>query len=116
MRDAHVSIEGQPLSLATIDRRMERRIADDFELTMTRALAKLDAANAKDVQALAALYERVRGYGHVSSRTSRWSSAANATSLRASASKRRPGDAVRAAIDTMKGTASLKGIPVVVAR
>ncbi len=36
-----------------------------YELTMTRALGKLNAANAKDVQALAAIFERVRGYGHV---------------------------------------------------
>ncbi len=44
---------------------MERQLANDYETTMTRALSALNADNAKDVQALAALFERVRGYGYV---------------------------------------------------
>ena len=100
----------------TLERRMERRLADDFEITMTRALAKLDAASAKDVQALAALYERVRGYGHVK--------LANVAMVKRSERDiaarigidAATGEPVRAALDTMKGAASLKGIPVVVAK
>ena len=49
----------------TLERRMERQLADDYETTMSRALGALDADNAKDVRRLADLFERVRGYGHV---------------------------------------------------
>jgi indolepyruvate ferredoxin oxidoreductase len=112
------ALRGTPLDVfgRTLERRMERRLADDFEITMTRALARLDAANAQDVRALAALYERVRGYGHVK--------LANVAMVKRSERdvaarigiEAATGDAVRAAIDTMKGAASLKGIPVVVAK
>ncbi len=40
----------------TLERRMERELADDFKTTMTHALSQLDAANANDVKALAALF------------------------------------------------------------
>jgi indolepyruvate ferredoxin oxidoreductase len=100
----------------TLERRMERQLAGDYETTMTRALGALTADNAKDVEALAALYERVRGYGHVKlanlamvKRRERDLAAA----LRIEAAT---GAAVRASLDEMKGAASLKGIPVVVAK
>jgi indolepyruvate ferredoxin oxidoreductase len=100
----------------TLERRMERQLADDFEITMTRALGKLDAASAGDIKALAALFERVRGYGHVK--------LANVAMVKRSERdiaarigiEAATGDAVRASIDTMKGASSLKGIPVVVAK
>jgi len=83
---------------------------------MTRALGKLDAASAGDIKALAALFERVRGYGHVK--------LANVAMVKRSERdiaarigiEAATGDAVRASIDTMKGASSLKGIPVVVAK
>jgi indolepyruvate ferredoxin oxidoreductase len=100
----------------TLERRMERQLAGDYETTMTRALGSLTADNAKNVEALAALYERVRGYGHVKlanlsmvKRRERDLAAA----LRIEAAT---GAAVRASLDEMKGAASLKGIPVVVAK
>ena len=100
----------------TLERRMERQLADDFEITMTRALSRVSADNAKDTQALAALFEKVRGYGHVK--------LANVAMVKRSERdiaarigiEAATGDAVRAAIDTMKGASSLKGIPVVVAK
>jgi indolepyruvate ferredoxin oxidoreductase len=100
----------------TLERRMERQLADDFEITMTRALSRLNADNAKDVQALAALFEKVRGYGHVK--------LANVAMVKRSERdiaarigiEAATGDAVRASIDSVKGAASLKGIPVVVAK
>ncbi len=91
-------------------------IADDYETTMTRALSALNADNAKDVQALAALFERVRGYGHVK--------VANVAMVKRSERdlaarvgiNAATGDAVRASVDAMTGASSLKGIPVVVAK
>ncbi len=111
-------LRGGPLDVfgKTLERRMERQLADDYELTMSRALEKLNPANAKDVQALATLFERVRGYGHVK--------VANVAMV-----KRRERDiagrlgievstgaAVRESIAGMKGAAVLKGIPVVIAK
>lgn len=83
---------------------------------MTRALAGLDAGNANETKALAALFEKVRGYGHVK--------LANVAMVKRSERdiaarlgiEAATGDAVRAAIATMKGASSLKGIPVVVAK
>ncbi len=49
----------------TVERRMERALADDYETTMQRAFAALDAVNADDIATLAALHAKVRGYGHV---------------------------------------------------
>jgi indolepyruvate ferredoxin oxidoreductase len=97
----------------TLERRMERQLAADYEVTMTRALS---VAHHDDVRALAALFERVRGYGHVK--------LANVAMVKRSEREiaarlgieAATGDAVQAAIGTMKGASSLKGIPVVVAK
>jgi indolepyruvate ferredoxin oxidoreductase len=100
----------------TLERRMERQLADDYETTISRALRALTADNAKDVEALAALFERVRGYGHVklanlSMVKRRERDLAATLGIEAAT-----GTAVRASLDEMKGAASLKGIPVVVAK
>jgi indolepyruvate ferredoxin oxidoreductase len=100
----------------TLERRMERQLADDFEVTISRALSSMNADNAAQVTSLAALFERVRGYGHVK--------LANVAMVKRSERdiaarigiEAATGDAVRAAIGTMKGAASLKWIPVVVAK
>ncbi|RDV00019.1 indolepyruvate ferredoxin oxidoreductase family protein [Trinickia dinghuensis] len=100
----------------TVERRMERALADDYETTMQRAFAVLDAVNADDVTTLAALHAKVRGYGHVKlrnlasvKRTERELAARLA--LEAATSR-----AVQQALDEMKGAGSLRGIPVVVAK
>ena len=49
----------------TLERRMERALADDYQATMTHAFAALDASNTDTVVQLAQLHARVRGYGHV---------------------------------------------------
>ena len=49
----------------TLERKMERELAGDYETTLQRALAKLNANNLEDVAKLADLHARVRGYGHV---------------------------------------------------
>jgi indolepyruvate ferredoxin oxidoreductase len=100
----------------TVERRMERSLADDYERTMQRAFAVLDAANADDVSALAALHAKVRGYGHVKlrnlasvKRTERELAARLGIEAATSA-------AVSQALDEMKDAGSLRGIPVVVAK
>jgi indolepyruvate ferredoxin oxidoreductase len=100
----------------TAERRMERALADDYECTMQRAFASLDAANAADVAKLAELPARIRGYGHVKlrnlasvKRTER--ELAGRLGIEAATSA-----AVQHALDEMKGAGSLRGIPVVVAK
>jgi indolepyruvate ferredoxin oxidoreductase len=100
----------------TLERRMERALADDYETTMQRAFAVLNAANAGDVAKLADLHARVRGYGHVKlanlasvKRSER--ELAGRLSIEAATSA-----AVAQALDHAKGTGALRGIPVVVAK
>jgi indolepyruvate ferredoxin oxidoreductase len=100
----------------TLERRMERQLANDYEVTMQRALATSDAHDAKDVQALAALFERVRGYGHVKLANLAMVKRSERDIVARLGIEAATGDAVRASIDSMKGAASLKGIPVVVAK
>jgi indolepyruvate ferredoxin oxidoreductase len=100
----------------TLERKMERQLAADYETTIRRALGVMSAENAKDVAALAVLHERIRGYGHVK--------LANLATVkrreRELAAKvgveAQTGEFVKAALDGLKGAAGLKGIPVVVAK
>ena len=100
----------------TVERRMERALADDYERTMQRAFASLSAANADDVTKLAELPARIRGYGHVKLR--------NLASVKRSERElagrlgieAATSGAVQHALDEMKGAGSLRGIPVVVAK
>jgi indolepyruvate ferredoxin oxidoreductase len=100
----------------TVERRMERALADDYEATMTRAFGMLDSANADDVAKLAQSYERARGYGHVKlanlagvKRTERELTAR--LGLDAATSP-----AVQKALDEAKGAGTLRGIPIVAAK
>ena len=100
----------------TAERRMERSLADDYEATVRSALAHLDAHNAADIAALAALHQRVRGYGHVKlanlaavKRSERELAARLQIDAKTSA-------AVQEALDSFKGAGVLRGIPVVVAK
>jgi len=99
----------------TLERRMERALADDYEQTMRRALAIVGASTAPDVTKLAGLHARVRGYGHVklanlaaAKRTEREIAAALAIVAATS-------PAVQQALDETRGARTLRGIPVVVA-
>ncbi len=100
----------------TVERRMERALADDYETTLRAALAILTPDNAAQVAQLAELHAKVRGYGHVKlanlagvKRAER--ELAARLSLSASTSA-----AVQHALDEMKGAGALRGIPVVVAK
>ncbi|PMS37785.1 indolepyruvate ferredoxin oxidoreductase [Trinickia symbiotica] len=100
----------------TLERRMERALANDYELTMTRAFDALNPSNAETVLQLAQLPARVRGYGHVKlanlaavKRNER--ALAAQLSLEAATST-----AVQQALDQLKGAGTLRGIPVVAAK
>jgi indolepyruvate ferredoxin oxidoreductase len=100
----------------TLERRMERALADDYEVTMQNAFAKLDALNVEEIAKLADLHARVRGYGHVKlanlagvKRSERELAARLQIEAATSA-------AVRQALDEAKGVGTLRGIPVVVAK
>jgi indolepyruvate ferredoxin oxidoreductase len=100
----------------TLERRMERELAGDYEATMQKALAKLDATNAEEIAKLADLHARVRGYGHVK--------LANLAGVKRSERElaarlnieAATGAAVKQALEEAKGAGTLRGIPVVVAK
>ena len=100
----------------TLERRMERALADDYEITLQRAFAKLNAQTAEDVAKLADLHARVRGYGHVKlanlaavKRSERELAARLQIEAMTSA-------VVKKSLDEVKGAGQLRGIPVVVAK
>ncbi|MGN6648444.1 indolepyruvate ferredoxin oxidoreductase family protein [Trinickia sp.] len=100
----------------TVERRMERALADDYETTMRRAFAALDAVNADDIVTLAALHAKVRGYGHVKLRNLASVKRAERELAARLALEAATSAAVQQALDEMKGAGSLRGIPVVVAK
>ncbi|MGV7243783.1 indolepyruvate ferredoxin oxidoreductase family protein [Caballeronia sp. M23-90] len=100
----------------SLERKMERQLPGDYEITVQRALRAMTPDNTKDVETLALLHERIRGYGHVK--------LANLSMV-----KRRERDLgaklgiavetgryVQASLDELKGAGALRGIPVVVAK
>jgi indolepyruvate ferredoxin oxidoreductase len=100
----------------TLERRMERELADDYETTLQRALAKLDADNVEEIVKLADLHARVRGYGHVKLANLagvKRSERELAARLQIEAAT---GAAVKQALEEAKGAGTLRGIPVVVAK
>ncbi|MBI0327141.1 indolepyruvate ferredoxin oxidoreductase family protein [Burkholderia plantarii] len=112
------ALRGTPLDPfgRTEERRMERALADDYEATMTRAFAVLDAHNAEVVAALAALPARVRGYGPVKlASVAAMKRAEQPLALRVGVSAATSA-AVARAIESIKGAGALRGIPVVVAK
>lgn len=99
----------------TLERRMERALADDYEKTMQRAFAHLDASNAEDVAQLAALHARVRGYGHIKLASlidvkRREREVAARLSIEAATSQ----DVQRALAEAGSAAGALRGIPVTV--
>ncbi|SDB86859.1 indolepyruvate ferredoxin oxidoreductase family protein [Paraburkholderia lycopersici] len=100
----------------TLERRMERALADDYEATLRAALPCITAGNAADLAKLAGLHQRVRGYGHVKlanlaavKRSERELAARLGIVVKTSA-------AVDEALASFKGAGALRGIPVVVAK
>jgi indolepyruvate ferredoxin oxidoreductase len=111
-------LRGTPLDPfgRTLERRMERELAGDYETTLLRALTRLGANNLEDVAKLADLHARVRGYGHVK--------LANLAGVKrgerdlAARLQIDPatGEAVKKSLEEMKGAGQLRGIPVVVTK
>lgn len=100
----------------TLERKMERQLAGDYELTVGRALKAMTPDNARDIEALIVLHERIRGYGHVklanlSMVKRRERELAGKIGVEAAT-----GHYVQASLNEMKGAGALKGIPVVVAK
>lgn len=112
------SLRGTPLDPfgRTAERRMERALADDYETTLTRALAATTAANAAQVAQLAELHARVRGFGHVKVRNLAGVKRAERELALQLGIDAATSAAVQHALDEMKGAGMLKGIPVVVAK
>ncbi|MBV8261922.1 MAG: 2-oxoacid:acceptor oxidoreductase family protein, partial [Paraburkholderia sp.] len=100
----------------TLERRMERALAGDYEATLRGAFARLTADNADEIAKLASLHQRVRGYGHVKlanvaavKRSERELAARLGIDVETSAT-------VEEALASFKGAGALRGIPVVVAK
>lgn len=103
----------------TEERRMERALADDYEVTMTRAFAALQSRSAEvaeAVAALAALPARVRGYGLVKLASVAAMKRAERPLALAAGVEASTSAAVAHAIESIKGGGALRGIPVVVAK
>ncbi|VWC44944.1 2-oxoacid ferredoxin oxidoreductase [Burkholderia lata] len=100
----------------TVERRMERALADDYETTLARALAATTAGNAAQVVQLADLHARVRGFGHVKVRNLAGVKRAERELALQLGIEAATSAAVQHALDEMKGAGMLKGIPVVVAK
>jgi indolepyruvate ferredoxin oxidoreductase len=60
------------------ERRAERALIGDYEALVDELLAGLTAANLADAVALAALPEKIRGFGHVKERAMRAAAAEQA--------------------------------------
>jgi len=100
----------------TLERRMERALADDYAATMTLAFSALNGSNSETVVQLAQLHARVRGYGHV-----KLANLAGVKRSERELAARLSIDAitsplVQRALDEAKGTGTLRGIPVVASR
>jgi indolepyruvate ferredoxin oxidoreductase len=100
----------------TLERRMERELANDYEATLQRAFAKLDASNTEDVVKLADLHVRVRGYGHVKLANLAGVKRAERELAARLQIEAATGAAVKQALEETKGAGTLRGIPVVVAK
>ncbi|MDR3098140.1 MAG: 2-oxoacid:acceptor oxidoreductase family protein, partial [Paraburkholderia sp.] len=104
----------------TLERRMERALADDYEATLRGALANVTASDttnrASDLAKFASLHQRVRGYGHVK--------LANLASVKRGERELathlnidvKTSAVVNEALASFKGAGALRGIPVVVAK
>ncbi|KAF1028471.1 MAG: hypothetical protein GAK40_00918 [Burkholderia plantarii] len=103
----------------SLERRMERALADDYAVTMRRAFAirmPEPAVQAPALAALAELASRVRGYGHVKLASVAAMKRAEREAARALGIEPATSPAVMRALDTLKGAGALRGIAVVVAR
>jgi hypothetical protein len=100
----------------TLERKMERELAGDYETTLQRALARLDAGNLEDVAKLADLHARVRGYGHVKLANLAGVKRGERDLAARLQIEAATGESVRKSLEEMKGAGQLRGIPVVVAK
>jgi indolepyruvate ferredoxin oxidoreductase len=100
----------------SVERRMERQLAHDYENTLRRALVKLDATTLADTIALASEHAKVRGYGHV--KLANLAAAKRRERDLAQRLEIEPvtGPAVAAALAQTRGAGQLRGIPVVIAK
>ncbi len=100
----------------TLERKMERELAGDYETTMQRAFAKLNAGNLEDVAKLADLHARVRGYGHVKLANLAGVKRGERDLAARLQIEAATGESVRKSLEEVKGAGQLRGIPVVVAK
>jgi indolepyruvate ferredoxin oxidoreductase len=100
----------------TLERKMEHELADDYETTLQRALAKLDADNLEDVAKLADLHARVRGYGHVKLANLAGVKRGERDLVARLQIEAATGASVKKSLEEVKGAGQLRGIPVVVAK
>ncbi|MDE1181526.1 indolepyruvate ferredoxin oxidoreductase family protein [Paraburkholderia sp.] len=100
----------------TVERRMERQLADDYEATLGQALKRLSVTTLDDVVKLAELHQKVRGYGHVKLANLAGVKRGERDIAMRLGIDAATGRAVERALEEMKGAGSLKGIPVVVVK
>ena len=99
-----------------LDRRIERELIADYERTIASLLPRLSTDTSNTIATIAALPERIRGYGHVKLASLRKVKDRERELLTAVGVAFEPGDAVKRALSESKPMSKLEAIPVVVSR
>jgi indolepyruvate ferredoxin oxidoreductase len=99
-----------------LERRMERELIADYAATMTAVAAKLAPDNLANAEKVAAIPDRIRGYGQVKIANLRTAKRQEAELLRQLGVEQRIGDAVKRVLAGAPGAGGIGSIPVVTSR
>ncbi len=99
-----------------LDRRIERELLEDYERTIASLLPRLSPDTSTTIASIAALPERIRGYGHVKLASLRVAKDRERELLAALGIPFETGNAVKRALSEAKPASKLSAIPVVVSR
>ena len=99
-----------------LDRRIERELVADYERTIASLLPGLSPETSHTIVAIAALPERIRGYGHVKLASLRRAKDRERDLVATMGFAFEPGVAIRRVLSEGKPISKLEAIPVVVAR
>ncbi|PPB84788.1 indolepyruvate ferredoxin oxidoreductase family protein [Mycetohabitans endofungorum] len=108
-------LRGTPLDPfgRTLERRMERQLALDYESSIDALLGALSPDTLSDAVRLAEVMQQVRGYGPIKLASVVAAKARERALARRLGIEPATGDAVRAALEQAPATGALRGIPVV---
>ena len=99
-----------------LDRRIERELISDYERSIASLLSRLSAETSTTIATIAALPERIRGYGHVKLASLRKAKDRERELLATLGVAFEAGNTVKRALSEAKPISKLAAIPVVVSR